>query len=135
MSDSPGNQSDAVTDGIRVQVESQYVAKQSRPDLGRYVFAYHVRISNESCEERVQLKSRHWIIEDQMGEIEDVKGPGVVGEQPALAKGASFEYTSGAVLPTPRGSMRGTYFFERADGSALPVAIGQFELAMPFSLN
>ena len=134
MSDAD-TRSDAVTDGIRVTIESQYVPRQSRPEASRYVFVYTVRISNESCEEQVQLRTRHWIIEDQMGDIEDVKGPGVVGEEPVLNKGEAFEYTSGAILTTPRGSMRGTYFFERPDGSTMPVEIARFALSMPFSLN
>jgi ApaG protein len=126
--------SNAITNGIRVVVSSVYVPSQSSPTAHRYVFAYTVRISNEGTEP-AQLKSRHWIITNGLGEVEEVRGPGVVGEQPDLAPGQHFEYTSGCVLETPRGSMRGTYHMVRPDGTEFEAAIAPFDLALPHSLN
>ncbi len=100
----------------------------------RYVFAYSIRIENEGSAP-AQLRSRHWIITDATGKVEEVRGPGVVGEQPRLGPGEHFEYTSGCVLSTPRGEMRGTYQMQRADGSTFDAAIATFELAMPYTLN
>jgi len=126
--------SNAFTNGIRVTVSSAYVAAQSAPKARRYVFAYTVRISNEGTE-AAQLKNRHWIITDGNGKIEQVRGPGVVGEQPTLRPGEHFEYTSGCVLETPRGSMHGTYQMVRADGSQFDATIAPFSLLLPYSLN
>lgn len=126
--------SNASTEGIRVTVESVYVADQSAPRSQRYVFAYTVRIANEGTED-AQLRSRHWIITDGNGKIEEVRGPGVVGQQPYLHPGEHFEYTSGCVLQTPRGEMRGTYQMHRADGRAFDAAIAPFSLSLPHSLN
>ena len=94
--------SQALTEGIRVRVQSQYLADQSSPRDDRFVFAYTITISNESTF-TAQLRTRHWIIADGRGEIEEVKGDGVVGEQPRLSPGQSFQYTSGCVLTTPIG--------------------------------
>jgi len=118
-----------------VTVHSQYVAGQSSPAMGRYVFAYKVRITNEASSEPVHLQTRHWIIRDQLGKEEEVRGPGVVGEFPRLEQGEAFEYTSGAVLKTPRGEMRGSYQMKLPDGSMVDVTIAPFALAMPFTLN
>ena len=126
--------SSATTNGILVQVRSQFLEEQSQPALGRYVFAYEITITNNG-KEVVQLRSRHWIITDGMGDVEEVKGPGVVGEQPILSPGESFRYTSGAVLPTARGTMRGTYHMHRADGAGFEAEIAEFLLERPFSLN
>ena len=126
--------SNAITNGIRVSVTSTYVAGQSAPKARRYVFAYTVRISNEGTE-TAQLRSRHWIITDGNGKVEQVRGPGVVGEQPTLRPGENFEYTSGCVLETPRGSMHGTYQMVRADGSEFDATIAPFALLLPYSLN
>ena len=115
-------------------VSSSYVAAQSAPKAKRYVFAYTVRISNEGTE-TAQLKSRHWIITDANGKIEQVRGPGVVGEQPTLRPGEHFEYTSGCVLETPRGQMHGSYQMVRADGSQFDASIAPFSLVLPYSLN
>jgi ApaG protein len=123
-----------VTEGIRVEVKSIYVAEQSAPRARRYVFAYTVHISNEGTE-AAQLRSRHWIIVDGNGKVEEVKGPGVVGQKPSLRPGEHFEYTSGCVLQTPRGEMRGTYQMHRADGSQFDAQIAPFALALPHSLN
>ena len=128
-------ESTAVTAGIRVSVESRYLPEQSIPQAGKFVFAYRVRIENVAAGMTVQLRNRHWIIEDQTGATEHVRGPGVVGEEPILKVGTGFEYTSGAMLETPRGIMRGSYQLERPDGSMFEVEIAPFALAMPYSLN
>lgn len=124
----------AVTNGIRVSVQSVYVPEQSAPKGRRYVFAYTVKIANEGTAS-AQLKSRHWIITDGEGKIEEVRGPGVVGQEPLLRPGDQFEYTSGCVLQTPRGEMRGTYQMHRSDGSTFDATIAPFSLALPYSLN
>jgi ApaG protein len=126
--------STAITDGIRISVEPQYVAEQSSPRARRYVFAYTVRIENEGTEP-AQLRSRHWIITDGDGRVEEVRGPGVVGQQPLLNPGEHFEYTSGCVLQTPRGQMRGTYQMVRQGGSTFDATIAPFDLVLPYSLN
>jgi ApaG protein len=126
--------STAVTDGVRVVVRCQYVPEQSFPASKRYVFAYKVRIGNEGTQP-VQLRSRHWIITDGMGKVEGVRGLGVIGEQPILHPGEHFEYTSGAVLETPRGQMRGTYQMVGSNGRAFDAVIAPFLLALPHSLN
>ncbi len=124
----------ALTEGIKVTVTSEYVAAQSVPREKRYVFAYTVRIQNDG-EAVAQLKSRHWIITDGSGKVEEVKGPGVVGQQPLLRPGEHFEYTSGCVLETPRGSMRGSYQMRRPDGTEFDAVIAPFDLLLPYSLN
>jgi ApaG protein len=126
--------SNAITNGIRVTVSSNYIPAQSAPKAHRYVFAYTVRIANEGTE-AAQLKSRHWVITDGNGKVEQVRGPGVVGEQPMLRPGEHFEYTSGCVLETPRGSMEGTYQMVRADGTEFDASIAPFALMLPYSLN
>lgn len=126
--------STAITNGVRVTVSTVYVPSQSAPTAHRYVFAYTIRIANEGTQ-TVQLKSRHWIITHGTGKVEEVRGPGVVGQQPVLRPGEHFEYTSGCVLETPRGSMRGTYQMHGADGRAFDADVAQFPLAMPHSLN
>lgn len=126
--------STATTEGIRVHVKVVYVPEQSSPRSRRYVFAYTVRIANEG-EVPAQLKSRHWVITDGDGRVEEVKGPGVVGQQPLLNPGDQFEYTSGCVLPTPRGEMHGTYQMFRPDGASFDATIAPFSLTLPYSLN
>ncbi len=128
-------QSTATTNGIRVVVQSQYVEAQSNPQALRYVFAYRVRVENLTHEAPVQLRTRHWVIRNQLGEVEEVRGPGVVGEQPVLRPGEAFEYTSGAILTTPRGEMRGSYQMHTDDGEVFDAEIAPFALAMPHSLN
>ena len=118
-----------VTDGITVRVAPRYLPDQSDPDDGRYAWSYHVRIENGSDRD-VQLISRHWIITDARGHVEEVEGPGVVGEQPLLSPGESFDYVSGCPLPTPSGTMHGTYAFA-ADGEIFGVAIPAFSLDIP----
>ena len=122
--------SSAVTNGIRVTVRSTYLQDQSSPSRGRYVFAYAISIANEGSNP-AQLRTRHWIITDGRGGIEEVRGDGVVGEQPRLAPGEMFQYTSGCVLTTPLGTMQGTYQMFRDDGSTFDAEIATFALTMP----
>ncbi len=124
--------SSAVTDGIRVRVESAYLEDRSSPRDDRYVFAYTITISNEGAI-AAQLRTRHWIITDARGTVEEVRGDGVVGEQPHLEPGQSFQYTSGCVLTTPIGTMQGTYRMWRDDGSFFDAEIAPFSLASPAS--
>ena len=126
--------STATTEGIRVSVKSQYLADQSVPQSKRYVFAYTVTISNDGAEP-AQLRTRHWIITDGTGKVEEVKGPGVVGQTPYLRPGEQFEYTSGCILQTARGQMHGTYQMVRPDGRMFDAVIAPFLLALPHSLN
>ena len=126
--------SSALTSGIRVTVKSQYVADRSAPRQRRYAFSYTVTIRNESAES-AQLISRHWIIVDNEGGQQEVKGEGVVGAQPMLRPGESFEYTSWCVIPTPSGAMRGTYQMVANSGSRFDAEIAPFRLGMPNSLN
>lgn len=126
--------SNAVTEGIRVTVRTTYVPEQSSPRDKRYVFAYTVRILNEGTV-TAQLRTRHWIITDGTGHVEEVQGDGVVGAQPTLRPGQHFEYTSGCVLRTPRGTMHGTYRMHRADGRVFDATIAPFDLALPTTLN
>lgn len=111
-----------------------YLDEQSHPASRHFVFAYTITITNNG-RDVVQLRSRHWIITDGAGEVEQVRGPGVVGEQPVLSPGESFRYTSGAILPTERGTMRGTYQMHRADGAQFDARIAPFLLERPYSLN
>lgn len=115
-------------------VRTQYLPEQSDVPSARYVFAYAIRISNES-DTQVQLRSRHWHILHGTGRQEEVRGPGVVGKQPVIGPGESFQYTSGCVLSTPHGSMHGTYELVREDGSVFHAQIPAFSLAVPHTLN
>jgi ApaG protein len=126
--------SDTTTRGIRVQVQSRYLADQSSPGEDRYLFAYHIRISNEG-DTRAQLVSRHWVINDADGHIEHVEGPGVVGEQPVLGPGEAFEYTSFCPLRTAVGSMHGTYQMVTTEGEEFDADIAPFTLATPHALH
>lgn len=126
--------SDTTTRGIRIQVQSTYLSDQSAPRDNHYLFAYHVRISNVGGE-TAQLISREWIITSAEGEVERVKGPGVVGEQPVLAPGSSFEYTSYCPLKTSVGSMHGSYQMMTADGEKFDAQIAPFTLAAPHALH
>jgi ApaG protein len=124
----------AVTDGVRVAVQSHYLPEQSSPATGRFVFAYTIRISNES-ERPLRLVSRHWVILHGSGKREEVRGPGVVGEQPLIEPGAGYQYTSGCILTTPHGTMEGSYEMVRPDGSNFRAKIPAFSLAAPHVLN
>jgi ApaG protein len=126
--------SEAVTQGIRVTVRSQYLPERSSPGSRQFVFAYTVRIANEGTEP-AQLVTRHWVITDGNGNVQEVRGDGVVGQQPKLAPGEAFEYTSGCVLETPHGTMRGSYQLVRSGGAQFDAEIAPFLLAMPNSLN
>lgn len=126
--------SDTTTQGIRVQVESLYDEDRSAPQENYYFFAYRVRISNVG-DRPAQLLSREWIITDATGYQQHVQGPGVVGEQPVLAPGEAFEYTSFCPLSTPVGSMHGTYRMVREDGESFDAVIAPFSLAVPHSVN
>ncbi len=130
----PASSSSAETNSVLVEVQSFYLEEQSHSASRRFVFAYAITITNNG-KEVVQLQSRHWIITDGAGEVEEVRGPGVVGEQPVLSPGQSFRYTSGAVLPTERGTMHGTYQMHRADGAQFDATIAPFLLERPYSLN
>jgi ApaG protein len=130
----PTTSSSAETNGVLVEVQSFYLEEQSQPANRRFVFAYQITITNNGSEV-VQLQSRRWIITDGLGDVEEVEGPGVVGEQPVLGPGESFRYTSGAVLPTERGTMHGTYQMHRADGAQFDAEIAPFLLERPYSLN
>ncbi len=124
--------SEVTTQGICVQVESRYSAEHSRPE--QWFFLYTVRISNRGSE-TVQLISRHWIISDANDRVEEVKGPGVVGDQPVLEPGDSYEYTSGSPLPTPFGSMRGSYQMVTTSGERFDAEIAEFVLREPGSIH
>jgi len=126
--------SEAVTRGIRVQVNAEYSPGHSHPQQNRWFFLYTVNISNES-EQTVQLVTRHWIITDAAGRIEEVRGPGVVGQQPVLEPGQSFEYTSGCPLTSPYGSMRGSYQMLMADGRQFDAEVAQFTLQAPYTVH
>jgi ApaG protein len=129
-----GFSSTATTRGIRVEVRSTYLADRSSPRDSSYLFAYNVRIANVGSE-TAQLISREWIITTAEGEVERVKGPGVVGEQPVLPPGGSFEYTSYCPLKTPVGSMQGSYQMVTANGEKFDAQIAPFTLAVPNALN
>ena len=120
----------AVTRGIAVSVEPAYLEERSSPAQGQYVWAYRVTIENGGPE-TVQLLSRHWMITNARGEFTEVKGPGVVGEQPVLRPGESFVYTSGAPLNTPSGMMGGSYRMETKSGESFDIEIPTFSLDRP----
>jgi len=117
---------------FRVEVQPEYLPEQSAPEQGLYTFAYTITITN-SGDVPAQLISRHWLITDASGMTEEVKGLGVVGHQPLLKPGESFQYTSGCRLRTPTGLMRGSYFCVAEDGERFDVPIAPFDLADPGS--
>ena len=119
---------------IAIDVVTRFLPEESAPEDGRYVFAYTVRIRNEG-DAPAQLISRHWIITDANGKVQEVRGDGVVGEQPRLRPGETFEYTSGAVLETGLGTMQGSYRMEADDGSAFDAPIAPFTLSLPRTLH
>lgn len=121
----------AVTEDIEVTVEPEFAAERSRPDQGEYFWLYSVEIRNLG-EATVQLRARHWQITDANGQVQHVRGLGVVGEQPLLKPGQSFRYTSGCPLPTDNGVMVGTYEMVASDGRRFEVAIPAFSLDTPF---
>ena len=117
-----------------MQVDVQYAEEHSQPQLNQWFFLYTIRITNES-DRTVQLLSRHWIITDATQTVEEVRGLGVVGEQPILQPGESFEYTSGCPLQTPFGTMEGTYEMGVDGGGGFDATIDRFMLMEPRSIN
>ena len=126
--------SEAVTRGVRVRVVSQYSPERSQPSSNQWFFLYTVTIANEGSD-TVQLLSRHWIITDGSGHVDEVRGPGVIGKQPTLAPGESFEYTSGSPLGTPFGLMEGTYRMVTSDGEEFDAKIAPFTLSEPYTVH
>jgi ApaG protein len=126
--------SEAVTRGVRVNVAAVFSPEHSAPSRQEWFFLYTVRIANEGPE-TVQLQTRHWVITNASGDVEEVRGPGVVGRQPILPPGESFEYTSGCPLSTPFGSMKGSYEMVTEAGERFEVAIAPFVLMEPGSLH
>lgn len=120
----------ATTHDIRIEVEPSFLDDRSEPSENRYFWAYHIKVSNLG-QETVQLLSRYWHITDGLGRVQEVRGPGVVGEQPVLEPGASFEYTSGCPLTTPSGIMRGHFKMQRRDGSLFEAEVPAFSLDLP----
>lgn len=121
----------AVTRSIRVTVTPRYMAEESSPETSRFFWAYTVEIANLSPE-RVQLRRRYWRITDEHGMVQEVRGAGVVGEQPIIEPGGAFEYTSGCPLTTPTGIMEGHYTMVNGMGEDFPVTIPAFSLDSPF---
>ena len=119
---------------IDIQVRTRYLDEQSAPEQNRYVFAYTIQLRNRGPQP-AQLLSRHWIITDANGRVEEVRGEGVVGEQPRLRPGEGFEYTSGAVLETAMGTMRGAYQWVADDGTPFEAPIPQFILSIPRTIH
>ena len=126
--------STSLTNGIMVTVRSQYIPERSSVSGRQYAFAYTVKIANQG-DVTARLESRHWIITDAGGRVEEVRGPGVVGVQPRLRPGETFEYTSWCVLATPSGEMRGTYQMVTDAGAPFDALIAPFHLGLPQSLN
>ncbi|MGE0752057.1 MAG: Co2+/Mg2+ efflux protein ApaG [Variibacter sp.] len=120
----------ATTRGIEVTVTPRFVPDRSSPKNGYYFWAYTVEIVNHG-DETVQLKTRHWRITDALGRMQEVRGPGVVGEEPVLGPGERFDYTSGVPLPTPSGFMVGSYGMVGADGKTFDIAVPAFSLDAP----
>lgn len=126
--------SEAITNGVCVDVEARYSEEHSEPERSNWFFLYTITISNQS-DQTVQLLSRHWVITDATGQREEVRGPGVVGEQPVLNPGEAFEYTSGCPLTTPYGAMEGQYEMVLEDQSTFYAQIGRFELREPSAIH
>jgi ApaG protein len=125
---------ETTTRGIRILVKPEYLPDRSDPPAGSYLFAYHITIRNEG-REPVKLVSRHWIITDGSGHQEHVRGPGVVGEQPHLKPGEGFRYTSACPLPTPVGTMQGSFQMVTDEGEQFDALIDPFTLAYPGTLQ
>lgn len=122
------------TDDIRVSVISQYLENQSSPSENRYAFAYYVRIRNIG-QHTVQLRYRYWMITDGNGDCKDVQGAGVIGEEPVLAPGDEYAYTSGAIIATPFGTMEGHYEFDGPRGTRFKAEIPMFQLSIDNIVN
>lgn len=126
--------SNTETEGVRVTVKAAFWPERSSPDNNQWAFTYAVTVKNEGTR-AATLRARHWVITDANGRVEEVRGEGVVGKQPRLEGGDTFEYTSWAMLRTPFGTMRGEYVMERIDGSRFEAKIGEFVLTQPNALN
>lgn len=126
--------SEARTHGLRVSVRPSYLPDQSKPGEGQWLFAYHVEIFNESMDS-VHLLSRHWVITDAGGRVEEVSGPGVIGERPVIGPGETYEYESYCPLSTPFGTMRGSYKMRNDAGLVFDVRIATFELTPPMVVH
>ena len=126
--------SSATTRGIRIEVESHYMEERSEPQSGYFFFSYHVTITNDG-NETAQLISREWVITDSDGNVETVQGPGVIGKQPVLAPGETFEYSSFCPLRTSMGSMHGRYNMKTTSGDLFDAEISPFTLAVPGVVN
>ena len=127
--------SSTLTRGVRVTVTPEHLPEQSSPESSRWLFAYHVVIRNEG-REAVQLVNRHWVITNGEGAVDEVRGAGVIGQQPELEPGAEFHYTSGCPLDTPVGTMHGEYEMRVvATGETFEARIAPFRLAVPAALN
>lgn len=124
----------AITDGIRISVETRYLENKSEPKQDKYIFAYQITIANEG-EAEAQLLTRHWVIQDATNFVDEVIGEGVVGKTPLLEPGHSFTYTSFCPLRTEWGIMKGTYGMVRADGEEFNAVIAPFVLMPPYLLN
>lgn len=122
--------SQTLTRGVQIDVQPEYLPRESDPDAQRYLFAYHIRILNQA-ELPVQLISRHWIITDGNGRVEEVRGLGVVGQQPFLMPGQEFSYTSACPLNTPIGTMQGSFQMVTDSGEMFEAEIRPFRLAVP----
>ncbi|PRQ06774.1 Co2+/Mg2+ efflux protein ApaG [Enhygromyxa salina] len=126
--------SQAVTRNIRVSVHAHYIEQRSRPEDGLWFFAYRVELENVG-DETTQLISRHWVITDGEGRVEEVRGPGVIGEQPVLAPGDKFHYTSACPLPTSFGTMHGSYQMVTSEGDRFDAKIAPFSLSLPHAVH
>ena len=124
----------AETHGVRVTASPKFMDSESTPDQGRYFWAYTIEIENLSSR-TMQLMTRHWVITNGRGEVHEVRGEGVIGQQPVLRPGESFEYTSGCSIATPVGTMKGSYFMQADDGRQFDAPIAEFTLAMPRTLH
>lgn len=130
----PALSSNTLTSGVRIKIQSRYLPGKSDPVHSRFLFAYDVSIINEGPE-AVQLISRYWKIRDAFGRIEEVRGPGVVGQQPLLSTGAQFQYTSYCPLPTSNGTMEGYFRMTGQDSTEFDAIIQPFQLIAPQALN
>ena len=130
----PDGADGGVNSGVDIKVSTQYLKQQSDPGRASYAFAYTITITNNRTLP-VKLLSRHWIITDQNNKVEEVKGPGVVGQQPLIQPGQSYQYSSGAVIHTEIGDMKGTYTMQSSDGDLFAAPIPLFILAVPHMLH
>jgi ApaG protein len=134
MSEESSSASEMVTNGVRVIVQPEFLTEQSDPVAGLWLHAYHVTVENKG-DSTVTLMSRHWVITNARGEVEHVRGPGVIGHQPVLEPGESFRYSSGCPMNTSVGTMHGSFQMVRGDGLKFNAEVAPFTLAEPFALN